>query len=109
MKSKNLICHLYVGLACAVLPAAVQTTSAQPVLLNEIYVNPPGNTLPHEFIEIKGPPLQSLDGYFLLAINANPGFAGRADLVLNLNGVLLGTNGLLVVKVSATNGFIVPV
>jgi 3-phytase len=92
-----------VGLALSALPG-----SAQPVLLNEIYSNPPGNTLPHEFIELKGAPLQPLDGYFLLAVHGNPGIAGRADLVLNLNGTLLGTNGLLVVKVSATNGFIVP-
>ncbi len=84
------------------------TASANQVLLNEIYVNPPGNTLPHEFIEIKGPPLQSLDGYFLLAIPGNAGVSGRADLVLDLKGVELGANGLLVVKVSATNGFLVP-
>jgi 3-phytase len=82
--------------------------SAEPLLLNEIYVNPPGNTLPYEYIELKGTPLAPLDGYFLLAINGNPGTAGRADLVLNLNGVLLGTNGLLVVKVSRDTGFTVP-
>ena len=34
----------------------------------------------------KDRPLQPLDGYFLLAINANAGLAGRADLVLNLSG-----------------------
>ncbi len=94
--------------SCAALWSAALASSAQPVLLNEIYSNPPGNTLPHEFIELKGGPLQPLDGYFLLAVHGNPGIAGRADLVLNLNGALLGTNGLLVVKVSATNGFIVP-
>ena len=96
------------ALVCAALAVAAQPASAQPVLLNEIYSNPPGNTLPHEYIELKGPLLAPLDGYFLLAVHGNPGIAGRADLVLNLNGVLLGTNGLLVVKVSATNGFIVP-
>jgi len=94
--------------ACAALASAALPGSTQPVLLNEIYSNPPGNTLPHEFIELKGAPLQPLDGYFLLAVHGNPGIAGRADLVLNLNGALLGTNGLLVVKVSATTGFIVP-
>ncbi len=93
--------------SCAALWSTA-ASSAQPVLLNEIYANPPGNTLPHEFIELKGAPLQPLDGYFLLTVHGNPGIAGRADLVLNLNGALLGTNGLLVVKVSATNGFIVP-
>lgn len=94
------------GLALA---TSIISTSAQPVLLNEIYPNPPGNTVPIEFIELKGAPLQALDGYFLLAVHGNPGIAGRADLVLNLNGVLLGTNGLLTVKVSRTNGFIVPI
>lgn len=98
---------LQTGLAIGLLSAAIGT-AAEPILLNEIYVNPPGNTLPHEYLEIKGPPLAPLDGYFLLAINGNPGTAGRADLALNLNGVLLGTNGLLIVKVSPTNGFIVP-
>ena len=100
--------HLLFGQVCAALATYAPCAWAQSVLLNEIYVNPPGNTLPHEFIELKGPPLQSLDGYFLMAINANAGSAGRADLVLNLNGVQLGSNGLLVVKVSSTNGFLVP-
>ena len=95
-------------LAAASLFLAASRVVAQPVLLNEIYVNPPGNTLPHEYIELKGPPLAPLDSFFLIAINGNPGVAGRADLVLNLAGALLGTNGLLVVKVSAATGFIVP-
>ncbi len=93
------------GVACLTLGLR---SSADPVLLNEVYVNPPGNTLPHEFIEIKGPPRQSLDGYFLLTVPGNAGVSGRADLVLDLKGVELGENGLLIVKVSATSGFIVP-
>lgn len=94
--------------ACLGLVVVIPSAFAQPVLLNEIYPNPPGNTLPHEFIELKGAPLQPLDGYFLLAVHGNPGIAGRADLVLNLNGTSMGANGLLVVKVSASTGFIVP-
>ncbi len=104
----KLIHQLTLACTWAALAVSIPSASAQSVLLNEIYVNPPGNTLPHEFLELKGAPLQSLDGYFLLAVHGNPGIAGRADLVLNLNGALLGTNGLLVVKVSATNGFLVP-
>jgi len=104
----KLIHQLTLACTWAALAVSIPSVSAQPVLLNEIYVNPPGNTLPHEFVELKGTPLQSLDGYFLLAVHGNPGIAGRADLVLKLNGALLGTNGLLVVKVSATNGFLVP-
>ncbi len=95
-------------LGAAALLAAGLEASGQDVVLNEIYVNPPGNTLPHEYIELKGPPLAPLDGYCLLAINGNPGVAGRADLVLNLDGVQLGTNGLLAVKVSRETGFIIP-
>src|SRR5436853_7282905 len=101
---RNRLCNrvrlIVICFACASLSLADHHASAEPLLLNEIYVNPPGNTLPYEYIEFKGTPLAPLDGYFLLAINGNPGTAGRADLVLNLNGVLLGTNGLLVVKVS---------
>ncbi len=104
----KLIQQLNLALACAAYGVFTPSAFAQPVLLNEIYSNPPGNTLPHEYIELKGAPLQALDGYFLLAVHGNPGIAGRADLVLNLNGALLGTNGLLVVKVSATTGFLVP-
>src|SRR5205814_1853623 len=81
---------LLISIACVAfgtLLAPSHATPLGPVLLNEIYVNPPGNTLPHEFIELQGPPLQPLDGYFLLAINANPGLAGRVDLALNLSGV----------------------
>ena len=94
--------------ACSALMVLVPAADAQAVLLNEIYPNPPGNTLPHEFVEIKGVPLQSLNNYILLAVNANAGVAGRADLVLNLSGTQIGANGLLVVKASVTNGFIVP-
>lgn len=100
--------HWILTLAWAALAVFMSSARAQPVLLNEIYPNPPGNTLPHEFIELKGAPLQPLDGYFLLAVNANAGLAGRTDLVLNLSGAHLGSNGLLVVKASATTGFIVP-
>ena len=74
------ICSHALALACAALAVAAPPASAQPVLLNEIYSNPPGNTLPHEYIELKGPPLAPLDGYFLLAVHGNPGIAGRADL-----------------------------
>ena len=51
-----LIHQLTFACTWAALAVSIPTASAQSVLLNEIYVNPPGNTLPHEFIELKGRP-----------------------------------------------------
>jgi MYXO-CTERM domain-containing protein len=83
-------------------------------LLNEIRVNPPGADEPYEFVELKGTPGGSLQGFYLVALEGDSGgAAGTADYVLNLStacgGVCsFGTNGLLIVKAAAGGDTIAP-
>ena len=75
------------------------------VRLNEIKVNPPtGNDLPNEFIEVKGTPSATLSGIYIVAVDGNVGAnLGKADLVFDLSGQTVGTNGLILIK-STTDG-----
>ncbi|MBI5384911.1 MAG: hypothetical protein HZA90_09520 [Verrucomicrobia bacterium] len=66
--------------------------------LSELKVNPPGtNDGPWEFVELIGPPGALLSNVYFVALESsslkNP---GHSDLVVNLSGARLGTNGLLV-------------
>ena len=74
--------------------------------LNELKVNPPtAADGPYEYIELKGAPDQTLIRLFFVAIegdaSATPGGVGRADMVVNLSGASLGSNGLLVIQSTA--------
>jgi len=67
------------------------------LLLNEIKANPPGEDAPFEFVEIQGSPDAVLTNTYFVAINGsskkNP---GTLDLVIPLNGIKIGRNGLVV-------------
>jgi len=69
-------------------------TNAQ-VLLNEILVNPPGTDEPFEFIEVKGIPGSTLNGIYVCVFEGDSASAGNSDLVIPLNNITLGGNGLL--------------
>ncbi|MFN5371352.1 MAG: T9SS type A sorting domain-containing protein [Bacteroidia bacterium] len=75
----------------------LNTVNAQ-LLLNELYVNRPGavgNDEPYEFIELKGTPGTILNKLYVVAFESDSGSAGNADLVIPINNITLGANGLL--------------
>ena len=81
-----------------ILPVAVTVVDTNVVLLSEVKVNPPGEDAPFEFVEIRGPPNKILTNLHLVAIQGNDSInPGRADLVVELTGQRIGTNGLLIV------------
>jgi hypothetical protein len=70
------------------------------LLLNEVKVNPPGNDNPFEFIELKGTPGSLISNTYLLVLEGDSGSAGNADLVIRLNNITLGSNGLYFIGTS---------
>ncbi len=70
------------------------------LLLNEIVVNPPGADDGREFIELKGSPGSTLNNIYVVVIEGDPGSAGNSDLVIPLNGITLGSNGLVFIGTS---------
>jgi hypothetical protein len=73
------------------------------VLLNEIKINPPGNTdTPWEYAEIACPPNGSLAGYYFVAFegdgDSSTGSPGVADIVVDLGTQKCGSNGIAVIK-----------
>jgi hypothetical protein len=67
------------------------------LLLNEILVNPPGSDEPFEFIEVKGSPGSTLNGIYVCVFEGDSASAGNSDLVIPLNNITLGSNGLLLI------------
>ena len=81
-----------------ILPVAVTVLDTNVVLLSEAKVNPPGEDAPFEFVELRGPPGRLLTNFFLVAVQGNAsGDPGQADVVVNLTGQRIGSNGVLVV------------
>jgi hypothetical protein len=78
---------------------SVNSVNAQ-LLLNELYVNSPGADEPFEFIELKGTPGSTLNNIYVVVFESDSGSAGNADVVIPLNGVTLGSNGLLFIGTS---------
>ena len=76
---------------------SINAVQAQ-LLLNEIYANRPGSLgtdEPFEFIELKGTPGTTLNKLYVVAFESDSGSAGNADLVIPINNVTLGSNGLI--------------
>jgi hypothetical protein len=90
--------------AVLALAAAAGAANGQ-AFFSELFVNPPGNDNGFEGIELTGTPGLSLDGYFFIVIEGDTGISGLSgivDQVINLNGQSLGSNGLLLIRDSAT-------
>ena len=79
---------------CLAILFGVAISHAQ-LLLNEILVNPPGSDEPFEFIELKGTPGSTLNGIYVCVFEGDSASAGNSDLVIPLNNITLGSNGLL--------------
>jgi probable HAF family extracellular repeat protein len=76
--------------------------AAKAALINEVKVNPPTSTdYPYEYIELVGAPNESLACMYLVAVDGDLSDAGKADIVVNLNGQTLGANGLLMITALA--------
>lgn len=74
--------------------------SKSQLLLNELYVNAPGSDEPFEFIELKGTPGSVLNNIYVVAFESDSGSAGNADVVIPLNGISIGSNGLIFIGTS---------
>ena len=83
------------ALAIALVLSA-QPLSAQ-LLLNEVYVNPPGSDDPFEFIELRGTPGTTLNNIYVVVFEGDSASAGNSDLVIPLNQVTIGSSGLILI------------
>lgn len=74
------------------------TVRADSILLNELKVNPPGEDIPYEYIEIRGEPGQVCSNLYCLVIEGDePDDPGVLELQIDLTGARLGSNGYLLV------------
>lgn len=86
-------------------PAATTptTTTTVPTLLNELKINIPDDA-PVEYVELKGEPNATLKNTYLLIIDGDDdsdsgkdGY-GKIEYVQSLDGVKVGTNGLVLIR-----------
>ncbi len=70
------------------------------LLLNEIVVNPPGADEPFELIELVGNPGITINNIYVCVFEGDSASAGNCDLVIPLNNITLGSNGLLFIATS---------
>lgn len=77
----------------------VQSSYAQ-LLVNEVKINPPGTDNPYEYIELRGQPGASLVNTYLVIFEGDSASSGIADLVIPLNGITIGANGLIFIGTS---------
>lgn len=89
----------YDGLAVASTNVSIQdndpSTTPPLVVLNEIYANIPGEDSNREFIEILATPSSPLTNVWLLEIDGDGSNAGVIDNAQNLNSIVSGANGLV--------------
>ncbi len=70
------------------------------VVLSELKTNPPGpDDTPFEFVEIRGVPGALLRNVYLVAVEGDAGNnPGNANMIVNLDGLSIGSSGLLIVS-----------
>ncbi len=73
----------------------IHSHSNAQLLLNEIVVNPAGSDDPYEFIELKGTPGTTLNKIYVCVFEGDSASAGNCDLVIPLNNITIGSNGLI--------------
>lgn len=92
------------------------TIADNDVLLNEIFMDPPGTDDGYEFIEIIGTPGASLGNiggsganiYFVAFEGDSGAGLGNADIVVDLGNFTLGSTGLLVIRRAGTFHYTLP-
>ncbi|MEO1498813.1 MAG: Calx-beta domain-containing protein [Planctomycetota bacterium] len=74
------------------------------MLLNEFFINSPGNDPPSEFVELKGPAGAALGSLYYVAIESTVGNAiGTAEKVVDLSDFANGGNGYTVITPDAAD------
>ncbi|MBC8135795.1 MAG: PEP-CTERM sorting domain-containing protein [Fibrella sp.] len=92
-----------VASALTLLTLGAQTAHAQSVFFNEVLFNPPGADNGFEYIELASTlPSTSLTGLTLLIMEGENVPAGTVDQAISLNSFVTGSNGLLLLRDSAT-------
>ncbi len=90
------------SVACPALAGAINPR------FNEVMINVPGNDNGFEYFEIRGEPGASLNGVWIVVIDGdnntsgNSVATGKVDFAYNLSAFSLGSNGLLLLRDSAT-------
>jgi hypothetical protein len=86
----------YAAVIAVLLLPALQPLSAQ-ILVNEVYVNPPGTDSPYEFIELKGQPGTVVNNMYAVVFEGDSASAGRSDLVIPLHQLSIGSSGIILI------------
>ncbi len=87
----------------ALLAGAALAVAAQAQQFTELHVNPIGSgNNGREFIEILATPGFNFNGYRIIIIEGDGTGAGTVDQNISLDGFVAGTNGLLLIRDSAT-------
>ncbi len=68
------------------------------LLLNEFKSNIPEDKHALQYIELQGRKDSKIKNTFLLVIDGDEGSIGHVDYALNLDGVTIGSNGLVIIK-----------
>lgn len=79
--------------ALFVLALSTVAAASQAIVLNEIFINPPGTDNGLEFFELRGTAGESVDGLTLVVIEGDGTSAGILDAAIGLTGSI-GSNGL---------------
>lgn len=114
---------------CSLVPLltlAFCATASADVMINEVFINPPGSTADEtrEYVELMGTPNMKLDGYAVAFLNGGQQkyyplgtlLSGRptvppyntlqeVDEFFSLDGLRLGKNGLLVIGIGAIGNY----
>ena len=90
--------------AAVALTALCLSTSHATMMLNEVFVNPPGTDNGLEFVELRSSTggVEAMTGLTLLVIEGEGAAAGTVDQALSLNAFSTGTNGLFLWRDAAT-------
>ncbi|MEZ6242751.1 MAG: GC-type dockerin domain-anchored protein [Phycisphaerales bacterium] len=95
-------------LAIAALAALAPASLAQ-VVINEVLENPPGSDDElFEYIELYGKPNTPLDGYIVCLLKGGSTDVVEIDESFQLDGLTLGSNGLLVIYNNTGGGTLLP-
>lgn len=74
------------------------STPHSKLLLNEFKANIPEDKHALQYIELRGQAGETLTNTWLLVIDGDDGSAGHVDYARNLDGVIVGSNGLIIIK-----------
>jgi hypothetical protein len=92
-----------IGLIAVIVGVAHQQSYAD-LVINEIFLNPPGADNGQEFVELRGTTggIESMAGLTLIGIEGDGTAPGLIDFALNLGAFSTGTNGLFLWRDSAS-------